>query len=505
MQTFRSWPTWEKSGMILVGIQWIFSLVAIITTATLGILRPSILVILILLLIVFGLLAFIIQHSKNVHWIGKILSVVLCLTLLAGNIALIRVHTFLDRVSDNQKKVESKDAKVNTDPFIVLISGNDEYGQLAEEGTSDVNMLVCVNPATEQVLLISTPRDFYIEIPGVGDGMRDKLTHAGFYGMEAQLAALEALYEIDINYYVWLNFSSFIEIIDAIGGINVYNEYAFDSWDGYYFPQGELELDGLHALHFARERKALEDGDFGRGRHQQMVISNMIQKLTEVNSLTVYEQLLSAIEKNCTTNMPKNRMMELVQFQRSNSPEWKITSIQAEGEIMAQACYSFAPQVLSVVMPYKESVMNIRGLIRDCFAGLPITAKQMDDSSDYSYFSDPDPVDWNNYYDLEGMENNPLNTEEIDADGNTVKTIHKVDANGNPITLVRVTSKDGTVLSEKYYNADGKRIDENGNLIEEETTTQAETTTEESSEETTEETKEEASEEYSSEEATEEP
>lgn len=401
--TISEWPGWKKAGMIIVVVQWVVSLIAVIVLALLGLLSGPWLAVAILLLIIFGILAFIAQQSKSTHIAGKVISIILCLLLLVVDIGLIRVNRFLDHVESNVKKTESKDVDVSIDPFIVYISGNDEYGDLEFDGMTDVNIMICVNPQSGQILMISTPRDYYVEFPGYTEGERDKLSHSGYYGMDAQIATLEALYECDINYYVWLNFTSFIEIVDAVGGITIENEYEFTSNDGYYFPAGTLDLDGLYALHYVRERNSFSGGDFSRGQHQEEFISLMIDKILSSNSLSMYNDLLSAIEKNCSTNMPKNRITDLIKKQIAENPKWEITMAQAEGAIMAQACYTFKPQVLSVVMPYQKSVEYVRQMLRDFYAGKKVTALQMQPDDDYSYLSVPDPVDWNYYYDVEGF------------------------------------------------------------------------------------------------------
>ena len=433
--TSLSWPMWKRVGMIIVGVQWALSIVAIITLALLGVLSGKWLAIAIILLIIFSILAFIVQHNKSTHLAGKIISVFLCLLILVADIAMIRVHGFLDKVESNVKHTESKDVDVSIDPFIVYISGNDEYGDLEFDGMTDVNILVCVNPQSGQILMVSTPRDFYVEFPGYTEGERDKLSHSGYYGMEAQIATLEALYDCDINYYVWLNFTSFIEIVDAIGGITIENEYEFTSNDGFYYPAGTLDLDGLYALHYVRERNSFSGGDFSRGLHQEQFISLMIDKILSSNSLTMYNNLLSAVEKNCSTNMPKNRITALIKKQISDNPKWEITMAQAEGAIMAQACYTFKPQVLSVVMPYAQSVEYVKTMMKDWRDGKKVTALQMQPDDDYSYLSVPDPVDWNYYYDVEGLGADAINAiygaEVITKETTTAETTTASEGGGN--------------------------------------------------------------------------
>ena len=282
------------------------------------------------------------------------------------------------KVKMKKNSSSSTAANVTKDPFIVFISGNDQYGELQANGRSDVNMLVCVNPTTHQVLLISTPRDFYVQFPGITGSDRDKLTHSGIYGMDEQIATINNLYDCDIDYYVRVNFSSLIEIVDAIGGITIYNEFAFTSVDGYYFPAGELDIDGTYALHYARERHAFSDGDFARGRHQEEIIVAMMNKLFSSTGMARYTALTDALEDCAVTNMPKSDITAIIKMQLSDNPKWEIISAQAEGDSMIQPCYVVGNQLLYVTMPYAQSIENVK-------AGEKVTKLQLQDGDDWSY------------------------------------------------------------------------------------------------------------------------
>ena len=163
------------------------------------------------------------------------------------------------------------DLPITKQPFIVYLSGMDVYGELEQTSRSDVNIMACVNPATKQVLLVSVPRDAYVEIPGITNGEKDKLTHAGMYGVQYSMASMEEIFDVDISYYVRVNFTSLIMMVDALGGVDVESEYAFstyykqydaenDSWSYYEYSKGENHLDGAYALAFARERMNLPGG-----------------------------------------------------------------------------------------------------------------------------------------------------------------------------------------------------------------------------------------------------
>ena len=173
----------------------------------------------------------------------------------------------------------SGDSSLTKQPFTVYISGIDVYGEVTETSRSDVNIIAVVNPTTHQVLLVTTPRDYYVEIPGVSKGQNDKLTHAGIYGIDASMATLSQLYETDINYFVRLNFTSLIDIVDILGGVDVYSEYEFTTGDEsgciVDVHEGVNHFNGEQALAYCRIRKI--DTDWKRTERQRTVIQEIIK------------------------------------------------------------------------------------------------------------------------------------------------------------------------------------------------------------------------------------
>ncbi len=282
---------------------------------------------------------------------------------------------------------------VTTQPFLFYISGNDEYGDISISGRTDVNMLIAVNPVSRQVLMINTPRDYYVELPGVSGGMRDKLTHSGVYGVQCQIDTMSALYGYDVDYYCKVNFSSLIDIINALGGIDLYNPYEFQfSYSDTVFPEGMIHLGGWDALEYCRERESLEDGDNERGRHQQMVIEAIINKLLSSAGFTAYSQLIKTLEKCCITNMPKEGISALVKKQLAEGGGWTITKASAEGGGMMQATFSMGDMGLYVTMPYAQSIRNIQEMLRALYAGEEVVALQMSENDDFTYIAEPGPV-----------------------------------------------------------------------------------------------------------------
>ncbi|WP_454968599.1 LCP family glycopolymer transferase, partial [Gemella sanguinis] len=191
------------------------------------------------------------------------------------------------------KQVDSKGNEKVGDTFNVYISGIDTHGPISSVSRSDVNIIMTVNKKTGKILLTTTPRDSYVKIADGGNNQYDKLTHAGIYGVDASIHTLENLYDIKIDYYARLNFTSFTKIIDIIGGVDVYNDQSFVSHIGNYtFEPGMLHLDADHALAFVRERYGLTDGDNDRGKNQEKVITAMIKKLSTKEALSNYNSII---------------------------------------------------------------------------------------------------------------------------------------------------------------------------------------------------------------------
>ena len=229
------------------------------------------------------------------------------------------------------KKV--KGPKMNKgDSFNIYVSGIDTYGPINEVSRSDVNIILTVNTKTKKVLITTTPRDSYVPIAMGGNDQKDKLTHAGIYGVDASIKTLENLYNIDLNYYVRLNFTSFLKLIDYLGGIDVDNDKAFTAeHNGKYYAAGRIHLNADQALGFVRERYALSDGDRDRGRNQQKVITAIIRKLTSTEALSNFSEIMQGIQDSIQTNMPFVTMMNLVNSQLETGGLYSVESIDLTG------------------------------------------------------------------------------------------------------------------------------------------------------------------------------
>ena len=275
------------------------------------------------------------------------------------------IYTFSFKV---KKDNTSKDVDVVSEVFNIYISGIDTYGTVSSVSRSDVNIVVTVNPNTRQVLLTSIPRDYYVQLHDT-TGYKDKLTHAGIYGTDCSIKTIEDLLGIDINYYFKVNFTSLIDIVDALGGVNVYADQSFSTWNGYHFTKGYNKVDGNAALAFVRERKTFANGDRQRGINQQALISAMINKCVSKEILTKYTSLLNSVKGSIITNMPTKTMLSLVKMQLKNNTSWTISTNSLDGTNASKYTYSYGYQQLYVMEPKEESVEKGKELINKVLNG----------------------------------------------------------------------------------------------------------------------------------------
>lgn len=262
------------------------------------------------------------------------------------------------------------------DSFAIYISGIDTRGgKVSVKGRSDVNIVAVVNPETRQILLVSTPRDYYVPIssPQKGlDGKKDKLTHAGLGGPNASRETLSNLYGIDINYYFKVNFSGFQEIVDALGGISVYSEFSFK--DGQYsFTKGMNQMDGEKALVFCRNRYAFATGDNQRGKNQMAVIKAVIDKAMSPKLLTNYAQILEAVAGSMEMTVPMEVIGDLVSRQLAEGGSWNVVSYSVTGTGGSEASPAAGGAKAYMMYPNQESVDKAKQLIMDLVDGKTVT------------------------------------------------------------------------------------------------------------------------------------
>ena len=277
-------------------------------------------------------------------------------------------------------KVESKDVDVTKDVFNIYISGMDEYGEVSEISRSDVNMIITINPKTKQILMTNIPRDYYVQLHDTS-GYKDKLTHAGNYGIDTSIATIEDLLGIQINYYFKVNFSSLVNIIDALGGVEVYSEYDFQSYNGYNFSKGYNSVDGKAGLSFVRERKTFAEGDNQRGKNQQAMIEAIFRKCTSPSIITKYNSLLNSLKDSMITNMPMKSITKLAKMQLKDNASWTLTSNSLTGTGSYDYTYTYPYQELYVTVPDEESISEAKEMISKVTSGEKLESSYDGDSN----------------------------------------------------------------------------------------------------------------------------
>ncbi|MGT2926478.1 LCP family glycopolymer transferase CpsA [Streptococcus cuniculipharyngis] len=265
------------------------------------------------------------------------------------------------------------DTQTNAGVFNIYISGIDTYGPISSVSRSDVNIIMTVNQNTNKVLLTTTPRDAYVQIPDGGNNQYDKLTHAGIYGVETSMKTLENLYGIKLDYYARINFTSFLTLIDLVGGIEVYNDQAFTSWTNskYSFPVGNVSLNSEQALAFVRERYSLANGDNDRGKNQEKVIAAVINKLVSVNSLSNFSNIINGLGSSVQTNMPLPTMMSLANNQLKSGQSYTVVSQALTGTGSTGQLTSYAMPNASLYMMTIDdnSLATVKQAIQDTMEG----------------------------------------------------------------------------------------------------------------------------------------
>ncbi|AXQ79727.1 LytR family transcriptional regulator [Streptococcus chenjunshii] len=284
-----------------------------------------------------------------------------------ANVKEIYSYTIKTKLKDDRAK------SADSDVFNIYISGIDTYGSISTVSRSDVNIILTVNMKTHQILMTTTPRDAYVQIPNGGANQYDKLTHAGIYGVETSMQTLENLYGIDIDYYARINFTTFMNLVDAVGGITVYNDQAFTSHTDseYTFEEGNVTLDSKKALAFVRERYGLDGGDNDRGKNQMKVVSAILNKLTALNSLSGYSAVITSLQDSVQTNMSLDTMMNLANSQLDSGSRFTVSQQEVTGTGSTGQLTSYAMPSASLYMLEldQSSVDKASEAIKDVISG----------------------------------------------------------------------------------------------------------------------------------------
>lgn len=298
-----------------------------------------------------------------------------------------KVETTIEPQQTEQKSEDSADKGT---VYTIFISGIDSRSGLVAKSRSDSNIVATVNTDTRQVLLVSTPRDYFVPL-SISGGQKDKLTHAGIYGINVCMDTLGMLYNEDINYYFRINFAGFEQLINSLGGVTVYSDYDFDSKNetGYHFNQGENYLNGEQALVFSRERYAFKEGDRQRGKNQMAVIKGVINKALSPELLKNYSSVLSSIQGCFETNISYEEIARLLQQQLNNGGDWNIVSYSVNGTGDTQKPYSMS-QKAYVMIPDESTVQKAEAMMKKVRDGETVSQEEADSATSAAATTDND-------------------------------------------------------------------------------------------------------------------
>ena len=387
----------SRFGQILLWVQGILSILSLVQLWRTQMLPVLYLVIFAALLALLWLLVKRCQEYNVPGKVSRVFSVFLCAAMALGCIWAQQGLSALDSMT-NGILTGAEANKITKEPFVIYLSGVDTRGELTENARSDVNILAVVNPVTKRVALINTPRDYYVDLAGTDS--KDKLTHAGLYGVETSMATLGNLYGINVDHYIRINFAGFISIVDALGGVDVYSDQAFTSVGspGYYDPttfvEGWNHLDGKAALAFARERHAFASGDIQRGINQMKVIDAMLNKIKSPALLMGFSKIMDAASDCFVTDFSQEQISALVRMQLSDFADWDIQSYTVTGSSSTSTkCYSAKGQKLYVMKPDEAAVSKAKEMIASVLGGegsVASTGQKPEKDDVFTPTTDPD-------------------------------------------------------------------------------------------------------------------
>lgn len=276
-------------------------------------------------------------------------------------------------------KVENTDkayavSDITSKPFNILISGSDTRGGFDENGRSDVIMVATVNPKTSTILLTSVPRDFYVTTAcdaadGCMQGALDKITHTGIHGTNTTKRTVEQLLGVEINYTFKVGFDTVTDLVDALGGVDVYVEPGYAvSTSTFSVHEGVNHLDGQHALAYARERYSYTEGDRQRTKNQQQVLMGIVNEATKPSVITKYASIMDAMANTFSTTMSNEEISDLIKHQINNNPKWKMEQYMVDGTGDTLMCAELG-DAASVMVPDQSTVKMAKDKINAVLAG----------------------------------------------------------------------------------------------------------------------------------------
>lgn len=273
------------------------------------------------------------------------------------------------------ENVEVAEKEVTEEPFVVYISGSDSRTGIKTTARSDVNIVAVINPAHGKILLVSIPRDTYVQLHGT-TGIRDKLTHAGVYGINMSKTTIEDFLSVSIDYTVKVSFDTVVKVVDQIDGIEIDSDQAMSlPADGGSTPcvytVGKQQVDGRCALRFARERKSYKSGDRHRGENQMQVISAILAKLSSSrNYLLRIPTILDIAADSFETSFTRDEISAFIRMQLGGGINWQTESISVTGTGSMQGTYSMgASRPLYVMLADPASVNEVTTKIKEYLSG----------------------------------------------------------------------------------------------------------------------------------------
>lgn len=273
-------------------------------------------------------------------------------------------------------------------PFAVYVAGNDTRASgLTTVGRTDVDMIMVVNPTSRQILLVSIPRDYYIENPGLSDGM-DKLTHLGNQGIRNTLDGINRKFNLNLTDYLCTNFTHFEALVDALGGVTINNPYAFDGENSgdYHFDAGEITLNGEQALAYSRERYSLSNGDYGRNEHQGIIMQAILEKVQQNTAAGDKAGVLAALSANFLTNVNINDLYNLYTSSGDVAQPWQYIRYHLGGTgTMAGTVSMGMSRMLYVCQPFESQVQFTTDVVNRMLNGETISEDPLPDESSTSY------------------------------------------------------------------------------------------------------------------------
>ncbi|MBR5419254.1 LCP family protein [Candidatus Saccharibacteria bacterium] len=274
------------------------------------------------------------------------------------------IYTF--NIEVEKEKETASDIDIQNQPFILYLSGTDSRGSVRATARSDVNMLIVINPKLGKILIVSVPRDYYVQLHGT-TGKKDKLTHAGIYGIDMSKNTMADLFGVSIAHTIKVSFTTVEKLVDAVDGIDIYSDQRIKTWGtpSYYINKGNVHLNGKEALAFARERKSYASGDRHRLQNQQTVFSAIFEKATSLKYIVNYTRLLDAIKDTFQTSLSYDEITNFAKMQLNTMRKWEIESISLDGKGSSQPTYSMGNQKLYVMIPNQKSVDDAKAKIQE--------------------------------------------------------------------------------------------------------------------------------------------